>query len=173
MEEKTVSQKLDRIIEGFEQQKQKKEFKLPMGIRTKKGKVRKNYAVIQLIRTNGAIEFKMLPIEDNTVKVGDIYYETTAKHVLRYKRYPMIIIPEWNISPLESPDLEPKPFDSQKNLEEAVKEGKLSAAEKFILHAIKMDLVKGKPKVNIGTILIVLIAIGGLIWLLNSLGVIK
>ena len=165
MEEKTISEKLDRLLDSFEQIQVKKKFKLPFGIRTQRGKLKKNYAVVEIIRTNGNVDFKFVQIEDNTVKIGDIYYETTAKHVLRYGKYPLIILPEWNISPLSKP--EEQIFSSEKNLDEAVKEGKLSAAEKFILHAIKMDLVKEKPKINFTTIIIIIAVLGGLALVLN------
>ena len=170
MEEKTVSEKLDRLLEGFETMQEKKKFKLPLRIRMQKGKFRKNYAIIQIIRTNGAIDFKMAPIEDNTIKIGDVYHEATAKYVMRYKKYPLIIVPEWNIIPLGKP--EEQVFDSEKNLKEAMAKGQLSFPEKFILNAIKMDLVKPKSKINFTTILVILAVIGGGLILLNYLKVI-
>jgi len=172
MEERTVSEKLDKLIDNFENMKEDKKFKLPLSVRMKKGKIRKkNHAVVQIIRTNGSVEFKMLPIEDNTIKIGDTYHEATAKYVMRYKQYPMIIVPEWNITPLDNPT-GTNVFHPEKNLEEAIGNGKLSAAEKFILHAIKMDLVKGKSKMNATTVIIVIAAIIGILILLSYMKVI-
>jgi len=171
----SVNEKLDKVIEALENFKDsKKRFHLPLGIRMQQGKIKKNFAIVQLIKTNGAIEFKMLPIMDNTVKVGETYHEATAKHVLRYKKYPFIILPEWNITPISNDDSEPaiKPFSPEDNYREAIDKGKLSAAEKFIIHAIKMDQVKPKMNINVGAILIGLAVIGGLMLLLSQMKII-
>ena len=165
----TINEKLDRLIEGIEQSGRKKKFRMPMGIKMQKGKIRKNYAIVLIIKTNGSVFFKMVQIEDNTIKIGETYHEATAKYVLRYRRFPMIILPEWNITPLSEPENEV--FSPEKNLKEAVDKGKLSSAEKFILHAIKMDLVKAKPKMNIIMIVVIIAAIGGLLWFLNNAGI--
>ena len=165
----TINEKLDRLIEGIEQSGRKKKFRMPMGIKMQKGKIRKNYAIVLIIRTNGSVFFKMVQIEDNTIKVGETYHEASAKYVLRYRRFPLIILPEWNITPLSAP--EDEVFSPEKNLKEAMDKGKLSSAEKFILHAIKMDLVKAKPKMNIITIVVIIAAIGGLLWFLNNAGI--
>ena len=94
---------------------------------------------------------------------------------MRYKNMPMIVLPEWNISPVTYAGEEGKtrltPFDAGKNLENAVKDGTLSAAEKFILHAIKLDTVDPKKKMDFKMILIIgAVAIGG-IYLLSQFGV--
>lgn len=171
MERETVSDKLDKVITALEETQTKKKFQLPLRIRMQKGKaMKKDFAVVVLIKTNGAVQFKMLPIVDNTIKVGEVYYEATAKHVLRYKRWPMIIIPEWNITPLSQPD--PEPFNAEKNYDEAINQGKLSSAEKFILHAIKMDTVKPKMNFNMKAIAIGLVVVVGGALLLGQLGVI-
>jgi len=169
MENQTISEKLDKLIQGIENRNQKKKFSLPLGMKMQKGKLRKNYCLVLIIRTNGNTIFKMVEIVDNTIKVGETYHEASAKYILRYKRYPLIILPEWNISPLS----EPEPFNPQKDVEKAIEEGKLSSAEKFILHAIKMDLVKAKPKMSIVTIVIIIAAIGGVLFLLNYAGILK
>jgi hypothetical protein len=166
--EKSLTEKLDNIIEKIETIDKKKKFNLPLGIKLQQGRIKKNYAIAQIIRTNGTVNFKMLPIEDNTIKIGEVYHEATAKYILRYKKYPMIIVPEWNITPINKP--EDQVFVPEKDLKEAIEEGKLSAAEKFILHAIKMDLVKQKPKIKTGTILIIIAIIVGGLYLLNSQG---
>jgi hypothetical protein len=165
----TVGKKLDKLLENMEKMQEKKGFKL-RGARLSMARMKKNYALVFVLKTNGGMEIKKIPIEDNTIKIGDIYYEATARNVFRYKKYPVVIVPEWNITPLAKP--EDIAFDPEKNFKEAVDEGKLSAAEKFILHAIKMDLVSGKKKMSWTTVLIVLGAIGGLLLLLNYLKVI-
>jgi hypothetical protein len=170
--DKTVSEKLDEVMKALEltkEGKKEKKFKLPFGIRSSKGKFKKDYIIVLFLKTNGSCDFKMYQIEDNTIKIGEVYYEATSKHIMRYKRFPLMILPEWNISPITK---EIEPFNPEKNLEEAVDAGKLSSAEKFILHAIKMDLVKTKMKINLTVILIALGAIVGILVLLSYLKII-
>ena len=112
--ETTVSEKLDKLLTSFEEIQEKKKFKLPFGAKPGVAKRKKNYAIVQILKTNGAVDFKMFPIEDNTIKVGDIYYETTTKHVFRYKKYPLVIILEWNITPVSKP--EEHVFNPEENL---------------------------------------------------------
>jgi len=162
-----ISEKLDLLVEKFDKMQEKKQFKLPFGIRSAKGKFRRNYAVVELLRLNGAVEFKMIPIEDNTIKIGGIYYDASAEYIMRYKKYPLIILPEWNIKPLGKDEAEEiEPFSPKENFKKAEKEGMLSAPEKFILHAIKMDTVKPKGNINVKVILLIgALLVGGYVLL--------
>lgn len=176
----SVTKKLDKLIEILDKEegkdKKKKKFKLPLNIFLQKGKIRKNYVIVQLIRMNGGIEYKMIPIQDNTIKVGDTYHEATADYVLRYKNYPFIILPEWNIRPVKKGGetkeeiVAWKPSD---NVKEAIKKGQLSSAEKFILHAIKMDQIVQRKPINFKIILIVGALLVGAYFLLSYTGVIS
>ena len=163
----SLSQKLDKLIEqNVEKQTKKKDFQLPFGIRFgARAKMKKNFALVQSVDTNGTVKFKWYPIEDNTVKVGETYHEVTADYVLRYKQYPLIILPLWNIRPMKRGGEkvnEKGAFSPKKNFDQAVKSGQLSMTEKFILAAIKMDLVKGKKKFELKTILIIgAVLVGG------------
>lgn len=154
----TMSEKLDKVLEKFEQMSEKKQFKLPWGIRTSKRKFRKNYAIVQLIRTNGGVTFKMVQIEDNTIKIGENIYDASADNILKYKKYPMLIIPEWNIKPVspKSEELEIKPFSPRENFKQAVEDGTLTAAEKLILTTMKMEAIKPKMQISGKTILIII-----------------
>lgn len=160
---------IENILDSTNKKGKEKRFNLPFNIRSSKGKLKKDYIIALILKTNGSCNFKMLQIEDNTVKIGEVYYEATSRHILRYKRFPLIIIPEWNISPLTGKIEE---FKSDENMDKAVEEGRLSSAEKFILHAIKMDLVKQKMKINMTMILIGIAAIAGIAILLNYLKII-
>ena len=165
MDEKSggLMSKLEDIEKKLNEQQVKKKFKLPLSIRMSPGKFKKqNYAIVVLVRMNGAIDFKMAKIEDNTIKVGDTFHDASADYIMRYKKYPVIILPEWNI----------KPFSPRKNLEEAVTDGSLSSTEKFILARMKLDALKGKMQLNFKIILILLAVGAGALYLLNYLGVI-
>ncbi len=166
--QESVAKKLERIEEMLETKGKK--FKVPLKHRIFKRQFSKdNYALVIWIRQNGSIDIKKVRIKDNTIKVGDVYYDASASYVLRYKNYPVIIQPEWNIKPVGS---ETQPWKPQENIKKAINNGTLSSAEKFILHAIKMDLVKGKPKLNWGVILLILAVLGGGYLLISSLGLI-
>ena len=161
--EKTIKEQLDYIADKLDESKKKKKFKMPLNVRMSKGRFRKkNYAIVQTIKTNGSVDFKVLEIKDNTIQVGDVYHDASADYVLRYRNYPMLIIPEWNI----------KPFTPRENLEEAIKEGSLTSTEKFILARLKMDMIKPKMQMNFKVILIVIaVGIGALV-VLNQMGIV-
>jgi len=165
MEEESLAGKIDRIAEKFEEMEgtKKKQFKLPLGIRLGQGKLkRKSYALVLYIRTNGSTDIRMLKIEDDTIKTkeGNIY-DASSDNILRYKNYPLLIIPEWNM----------KPFSPKENFNKAADDGTLTAAEKLILTKMKLDAVTGKMEMNWKVILLVLAIGAGLLWGLNSMGV--
>lgn len=161
-EKKTVGEKLDHVIEQLEQKGKKKKFKLPFGIRMQKGKPRrKNYAIVQTIKTNGAVNFKMTKIEDDTVKIGEGIHDASAGHILRYKRYPLVVIPEWTM----------KPFSPADNFKQSTEDGTLTAAQKVILTKMKMEAIKPKMQLNFKTILVILVIGGVLLYLLDYLNI--
>lgn len=162
-EEKTLAEKIDEIREAVQTTERKKKFRLPLGIRMQKGKPkRKNFVVVQTIKTNGSVSFKMMKIEDDTVKIGDNFYDASSQHILRYKRYPLIIVPEWSM----------KPFSPKESFEEAAKEGTLTAAEKLILTKMKLEAVKPKMQLNWKIILIILGVGAAVLYLLDYMKVI-
>lgn len=163
MEEKdeSLKDKLDKLIEITKNQKQKK-FRMPLNIRLfAKGRTKKDYVIVQYLKTNGNVQFKLVPVKDNTTEINEIYHEVTAGDILRYKGYPLIIQPEWSITP----------FSPRTSMKETVEEGKLSSAEKYIINRLKMDLVK-KTKFNAKAIGLVLLIIIGAAIALSYFGVI-
>lgn len=171
--DETISQKLDKIIEKIEQQDNGKKFKSPVGFfgRQKLKNKSKDYCIVQILRTNGNVEFKVMRIEDNVIKLdNESFHEASADYIMRYKRYPLIILPEWNIKPLSN---KVEPFKASDNFNEATKEGTLTSTEKFILNRIHADLIKPKSSINIWVVLIGLAVVGGVVWLLNYLKIIK
>ena len=140
--------KLDKLIKAFEseeREEEKRRFKIPLRLRLQKMLfTRKKYLLIMLIRSNESVLFKKVAPEDNTYKVGDTIYDASADYVLRYKRYPLIIQPEWTM----------KPFSTKDNFKEAVEEGTLTSTEKVIIARIEKDMVKQGFSASWGTILI-------------------
>ncbi len=164
MVEETLTEKLDKIIIKLEEKEDKKKFKLPFGIRMGQGSIsKKNKVIVQFIRTNGSTTFKIVPIEDGTIKIGEYFYESTANYILKYNKLPLLIIKEWDMKPLYLPE----------EFKEALEEGRMTAGEKYILTRMKMEMIKPKMNFNIGTILIILgVIVGGLI-ALNYFGLLK
>jgi len=170
--EKSLKEKIDMLVAEKEDEK-KAQFKLPLSVRIfGKAKVKQNNAIFVLIRTNGTVVIKMLPIEDDTIKFGGVYYDANAGYVLKYKKWPMIVQPEWNMKPINSDEVESegKPFSSEENFKAAIEEGTLSSAEKVIINKIYADAVKSKMQLNGTTIAIIIAVIVGGLWLANSQG---
>jgi len=156
---KSLIERVGRIEEKV-QDKKKPKFNLPLSVLMQQGKVRRNYAIVCIIGTNGSVNFKMLPIEDDTIKVKDTIYSASSKDILRYKKKPLLIITEWNM----------QPFSPSENFEEASKNGTLTSAEKLILTKMRLEAFKPKMQLNIKVILIILIVAGVGLWLLSEAG---
>jgi hypothetical protein len=159
-EDKTMNEKINEIYKDVKEGRgRQKKFRMPIGIRLQKGKFkRKNYAVIQTVKNNGAVTFSMQKIEDDTIKLkSGTIHDASAENVLHYKKYPLIIVPEWNI----------KPFSPKEDFKEAADKGTLAAAEKLILTKLKLEAVKGKFQLNWKIILLLLVIGGALLYLLD------
>jgi len=168
-EEMTLREKMDQIFKKLEEQDSntKKKFSMPWSVKIfGKAKVKKNYAIVQTISTNGNVKFKMIQIEGDVVDIGKKipqYHEATAEHVLRYKKLPLIIVPEWNMVP----------FSPASNYRKAVKEGELSTAQKTIISKIEANEIKKKSPVNWAVILAILALGAGAIFVLDYMGLIN
>jgi hypothetical protein len=168
--EKTLKEKVEALWNQQAKPDKIKKFRIPLRIRTQFFKLRRNFIVVLIIGMNGNCKFTFNKIEDNTVKINGVYYDASADYILKYRGWPLLIIPEWNIRPIKK-DGEyveaPAPFSPQDNLTNAVKIGALSATEKFILATIKLEMIKPKLKFNLGIVLLILALIGGGWWALD------
>jgi hypothetical protein len=86
----------------------KKKFKLPFG--TKMGatsKVKKNYVLALVLRENGGLDIKWLPINDGMVYYSrnKTFHVATTDYIGYYKKYPYIILPEWRLQPISRDEL--------------------------------------------------------------------
>jgi len=165
METKSIREEINELKQLMENpRKKQKQFKLPLGIRASgvMGAFKKqNKIIVQIIKANGSTAFTIAKIEDNTVKVKDNIYDASAGHILRYKKYPLLIIPEWNIKPIspESKETRPEPFNPKENMEKAAAEGTLTAAEKLIITKMKMEAVSKGMQLN-WKVIFILLAVG-------------
>lgn len=167
-EDKTLKEKIDFLMDKYkEPAKKERKFKIPWGIRLSKGKLKKNYILVLLIYSNGNTVFKFEKIEDGTVSINGIYYNCDADYILKYKKWPLIILPEWNISPIKNEEGKDVNVIRPWNPKETLDYANMPIAEKVILNKIKLEMVKPKMKINIGVILIVLALLAGGYWALT------
>jgi len=162
--EKSVSQRLDELIETIKEDK-KKEFKLPWWKvrRQERSLSIKNKCIVQFVRENGSIEFFVLPIVDGAVKISDAYYDASAGYIMRYKKLPFLLLKEWDSRAL-------LPLSKEIEYQKAIKEGTLTAGQKFLIRTIENESIKPKMTLNFKTIIIILAVLGAGYYLLNYLG---
>ena len=127
-----------------------KEFKIPLLMRIgEKQKLKKNYALVMWIKNNGYTSLDFAPIEDDFVynKHSRTWHQATADYTLWYKKYPLLIIPEYSNIPY-------KPKDHAKMIED---KGLSSRAQKVLMEIQKKAESAGKKKFG-GNILWLIIA---------------
>jgi len=164
MEEKSLNEKLDDILEKLNEKENKKKFKLPWTIRSQEGKTgKKNIILVLFIRSNGSTIFKLVPIVDDTIKIGEYFYEASANYILKYNKFPLLIIKEWDMQPLKLKD----------EVKESIDGGRMTAGEKYILTRMKLEMIKPKMQFNIWVIIIAIVVVVGGLWALNNFGLIK
>ena len=156
-------ERIEEINQKLGQLEKEKEFKLPFFKRLGLGSTKKGKALVQTIMTNGSVKFDILKIDENTVKRGDIYHDASSNYIMRYGKYPLIILKEWGMRPI-SPGQE---------FERDLTNGELTSAEKVIISKIQADLVKPKMNINIGMILLIGALLIGGYYILNNMGVLN
>lgn len=115
---------------AFVKDKKKKKFELPFSIRRgSKQKLQQGYCLTFLIRLNGELTIHFYPIEHNCVRIpfNNTYHVVTPNEIIRWKKYPVIILPEWSMRPL----------DPGEHFRQAKENNELSITEKVL-----MDLMK-------------------------------
>jgi hypothetical protein len=121
-------------IDEYAKKSKKKQKKFKFLPKLGKGKLKKNFAIIILMRTNGYLDLMRLPIEDGFVyiKKVDMRYSVTVDNVLRWNNLPVLIIQEWSLEPICPTMLQRKTMDEkmsawpQKILIDALKKGQIS-----------------------------------------------
>jgi hypothetical protein len=146
-----INEKLERL----EKNESGKKFSMPWKVFFSRRKLlRKEYCIVLYIRTNGNTSIEILPIEDDTVKFNDKIYAACSRYTLRYKRYPLLIIKEFDTIPVH-------PDDDIVNLDEEFKKaellGTLATPGKLIYTRMSMEQIKPKIKLNAKVILIVIV----------------
>ena len=102
------------------------------------------------------------------VYVQDIgtYHLADVKHMLRYKNFPAMVLPEWSLEPLTK---KVKAFDSKEHYEETEKKGAIATYQKVIINAMKMAQLKPASAMAGKTILWVLVAAVAVLYLISQM----
>ncbi len=119
-----------------------KEYKLPKKVRAVgKKKIKQNYVLLFYVRTNGNVEIEFAPINNDLVYVRQtgIYHAANARYIMRYEKYPVMIVLEWSLLPLNSEEEHKKsrPLDLEEHYKGTEKEGAISFPEKVVIAATK------------------------------------
>ena len=155
-----IGEKLDKLIDIMEQSKPvaKTKIKFP---KLSKGKMKKNYVLAIILRTNKQMDIKKLRIEDNKIYLKDnkTYHLALSDFVLRYKNYPVVILPEWDLQPISIDELQGK----------TISEERLALPQKIIIQAMKESQLAKKKGMKGIMIIIGIIAGAALIYfIINS-----
>lgn len=192
-----ISERLENIEEYFEDiakqkkapkrtffdkvtgKKKTKQFKLPTKItKGSKKKIKKNYALVIYIRNNGYLEFNYAPIVNDLIymKQSGLYHSATAdymlQHMSRGKSYPVLIQPEWALTPIKKGDTvtyQQSPFSAKYHAEDTITKGDQAAKQKILIEIVKQSQITGqKGKIPGKTMLWIIVAIIIVLYLLNS-----
>lgn len=101
-----------------------------------KRKLKKNYAFVLRIKSNGQIIPSLVQIKDEMIylKEEGTYHDASSQNILWWGKYPILLQPEWDTVPI-SPAMYGKLAD---------KEGRLATSGKVYVHAAKQaDIAKG------------------------------
>jgi len=150
--EKGLSSKLDKLTELLEEKEDKKEKKFKLGFSKRIGekqKIKSNHVLVVLIRTNGKVIIKYLPVKDNMIylRENDTYHFTPSNYIGYYKQYPVVVLPEWLLEPI-----------SRKEMTE---EGNDALPQKVVINAMKLAQIK--PKSALAGKAMIWLVIGGII----------
>jgi hypothetical protein len=163
----TMPEKMDKMLELLESSKKIKDkgIKLP---KLSGGKLKKNFVLALILRTNKEAEFRKIQIKDNTIFLKDnqTNHLTVPDCVLNLKtrklgkRYPFIILPEWDLQPISIDELQNKAITTQR----------LALPQKIIINAMKNAQIEKKKGMKGILIIIGLIAGAAIIYfIINSL----
>lgn len=159
-----LSEKIAKaVVEAMKEEKaNEKKFNLPLGIKIgSKGRIKKNYILVFLIRTNGQLLIKFLPIENDMIYLNgnDTYHIATTDYIGYYKNFPAIILPEWSLRPLQR----------EKMMEETTANGELALPQKVIINAMKLAQVKPKSAIAGGKMIWLIVGIIVVVYLIYQM----
>ncbi|UCD20533.1 MAG: hypothetical protein JSW08_02010 [archaeon] len=159
-----IRERLDGLENTLEQlgrlDKKERKKKLKILKKVSNQKLRKNYVIVFLLKTNLQIDAKLAQIEDGTIYLDKerTYHVATPDSIWRYKKYPAIILKEWDLKPLTPYEL----------YEETVQSQSLSHPQKFLIDVMmRAQLKKKGMKINM---LWIILGIVGVVVIMALIG---
>lgn len=140
-ERKGISDKIAKKVADnlFELQtkKGKSKEKKFMKIKMNQSQLKKGFINVILLKTNGGIDLKKIKIEDGAVYLNEnkTFHMSQAHHLWYYKKFPVMLLPEWTVEPINR---------SQWS-EKTLKDGTNVDAEKFIIKKAEEFAAGMKP----------------------------
>jgi len=161
VEELSLNEKLNKIIENLPAEKEVKEestsWKIPFLTKMKsnvgKKKVEKGWATIIIVRNNRNLQFTRSQIKDGIAIVDGFPRVCTVDHTLFFKNKPFYIFPEWSL----------KPFSPEENYAQTERDKMNMAGRRAVLATLETEKIKTKKDMgNIIWVVLGIIVIGGL-----------
>lgn len=166
--QKTISEKLEQqndllmqILQRDErlQGEKKIKFKKPT-----KGKLKKGYVIVQIIKNNNNIDFRVLPVVNSNIYLpnNETYHLADTEYIGMYKKWPIVLIPEWSNEPLTKEMLTRKIDENKSTIK----------PQKQIIHLMEDARLAEmlKPKKSMKGILMIGLALLGLYLIGSQLG---
>lgn len=135
----------------IEEAKKEGEYKLPMKIRMQQKRLAKRNKILVLyLRTNRSSIYKICEIKNGMVVVdGNKIHQASMDFVyLHQGRTPMMVVPEWSLTPIGTKDY----YD-------AVRDKKIADPQTIIIRAMEMAEVITAKKVNKMALVWIVIAV--------------
>lgn len=167
MAEKRLSEQLDetnkllkQMLDGGKIPGEKK-FRIP---KLSKSKLKKGFVIVQVLKNNNYVDFKKLKVIDGNVylRENETYHLADSDYIGMYKKFPLIILPEWSIEPLTKEVLLRKVDENRSTVK----------PQKQIIHLMEDARLaeQSKPKRGMKGILIIGALLIGLYFLGQKLG---
>lgn len=129
---------LKDLMVRMQEEKNEKGFRLPFGKKVGNRQRRKNYVTVQILHENGTIDYKKLPIEDQTITHDLIPRLATAGYVMYWKKNPTIILPNWSV----------EPFSPLEHYQKSLLNGSNVKGYKILMAKMHKEQVTDKPKMG-------------------------
>lgn len=141
------------------------EFKLPRKF-LPKGKLKTNHAIVIYIRTNSNVEISKVPIENDLVyiKQTQLYHQASADYILRYKQYPLLIIPEYSLEPLKV-----EPFKPKEHYSQVAVEGKVSYTQRVLIQMLRLSMMPKKTSLGNKNLIWIIVGLVVAVYLVASM----
>jgi len=104
------------LLKENDKEKKEKKWKLPFGKKVSNGQKKKGYVTLVKLFINGAVEFKKVRVEDQTLIEDDVPRLSSAGYVFYFNKNPYIFLPEWNVEPFT-------PFSAKEDFKESITNG--------------------------------------------------